>query len=337
MKLKTKNILLVAIALIATLLISINIFNIYDNYKNTTYLADYIKEKNNNNNIFQGNVTSNYVLFNNLTWRIIKINNDSTITMILDDYINVLPQNDTKKTFETLYNNLDKKVLVKNKICLNNIEDDNNIKCNILKNEEYINLLSAYDYFNSFKNEESFITKKDEKIWLNNENTIAINNKISNVDNTNPYEIRPVITINNNILYTEGDGTITNPYKIGVSTLSLGSKVSKDNNKYIVIDATNNYKLLSEKVIENIIYDEVNDYLNNLINYKNIIEKIYIPSLNDIKLDNTYTDYYLQDKINNFNIAYGKEITYIDKSKKHNTRYIIEVSKKNITEFKYEN
>lgn len=185
MKLKTKNILLVAIALIATLLISINIFNIYDNYKNTTYLADYIKEKNNNNNIFQGNVTSNYVLFNNLTWRIIKINNDSTITMILDDYINVLPQNDTKKTFETLYNNLDKKVLVKNKICLNNIEDDNNIQCNVLKNEEYINLLSAYDYFNSFKNEESFIIKKDEKIWLNNENTIAINNKISNVDNTN--------------------------------------------------------------------------------------------------------------------------------------------------------
>lgn len=257
--------------------------------------------------------------------------------MILDDYINVLPQNDTKKTFETLYNNLDKKVLVKNKICLNNIEDDNNIKCNVFKNEEYINLLSAYDYFNSFKNEESFITKKDEKIWLNNENTIAINNKISNVDNANPYEIRPVITINNNILYTKGDGTITNPYKIGVSTLSLGSKVSKDNDKYIVIDATNNYKLLSEKVIENITYDEVNDYLNNLINYKNIIEKIYIPSLNDIKLDNTYTDYYLQDKINNFNIAYGKEITYIDKSKKHNTRYIIEVSKKNITEFKYEN
>ena len=67
--------------------------NIYDNYKNTTYLADYIKEKNNNNNIFQGNVTSNYVLFNNLTWRIIKINNDSTITMILDDYINVLIKN----------------------------------------------------------------------------------------------------------------------------------------------------------------------------------------------------------------------------------------------------
>lgn len=160
MKLKTKNILLVAIAIIATLLISINILNIYDNYKNTTYLANYIKEKNNNNNIFQGNVTSNYVLFNNLTWRIIKINNDSTITMILDDYINVLPQNDTKKTFETLYNNLNKKVLIKNKICLNNIEDDNNIKCNVFKNEEYINLLSAYDYFNSFKNEESFITKK---------------------------------------------------------------------------------------------------------------------------------------------------------------------------------
>ena len=62
MKLKTKNILLVAIAIIATLLISINIFNIYDNYKNTTYLADYIKGKNNNSNIFQGNVTSNYVL-----------------------------------------------------------------------------------------------------------------------------------------------------------------------------------------------------------------------------------------------------------------------------------
>lgn len=337
MKLKTKNILLVAIAIIATLLISINVFNIYDDYKNTTYLANYILENNNNNYTFRGNITNNYVLFNNLTWRIIKINSDSTITMILDDYINVLPQNDTKKTFETLYNNLDNKVLVKNKICLNNIEENNNIKCNVLKNDEYINLLSIYDYFNSFENDESFITKKDEKMWLNNENTIAINNNISNVDNKNHYEIRPVITINNNILYTEGDGSLNNPYKIGSSTLSLGSKIKKDNDEYIIIDTTNNYKLLSEKVIKDLTYDEVNDYLNNYISYKNIIDKIYIPSLNDLKLDNTYTDYYLQDKINNFNITYGKEITYIDNNKKHNTRYIIEVSKKNITEFTYEN
>ena len=40
MKLKTKNILLVAIAIIATLLISINIFNIYDNY---IYVFNYEK------------------------------------------------------------------------------------------------------------------------------------------------------------------------------------------------------------------------------------------------------------------------------------------------------
>lgn len=337
MKLKTKNIILSIISILLITTLTYNIINIYNKYKNTKYLSNYILENNNNKYIYQGNVDNNYILFNNLLWRIIKINNDNTITIILDDYINVLPQNETKETFNTLYNNLDKTMLVKNNICLNNIENNNNIKCNIFKNDNYIDLLTTYDYLNSMKNDETYITKKDEKLWLNNENIIAINNKISTMDNTFYNVIRPVITLKNNILYQKGNGKINSPYEVGKKDLSLGSKLTINNDEYIVIDTTSNYKLLSTKPIKDISYNDIENYLNNYITYKNIIDKIYIPSINDIKLDNTYNDYYLKDKIDNFNIAYDKQIIYIDKNKKHNTRYIIEVSKKNITEFKYEN
>lgn len=337
MKLKTKNIILTIIGVLLIILLTYNLTNIYKEYKNTKYLSTYILENNNNKNIFQGNINNNYLLFNNLIWRIIKVNDDSTITIILDDYLNVLPQNNTEQTFKTLYNNLDKSILVKNKICLNNIENNNNIKCSIFKNENYIDLLTTYDYLNSMSNDESFITKTDEKMWLNNESMIALNNKISKVDNTSYNTIRPVITLKNNILYQNGDGSITFPYEVGKKSLGLGSKLTIKNDEYIIIDTTNNYKLLSTKSLKDISFNDIENYLNNYISYKNIIDKISIPSLNDIKLDNTYNDYYLQDKINNFNITYDKEITYIDKIKKHNTRYIIEVSKKNITEFKYEN
>ena len=36
---------------------------------------------------FRGNVTNNYVIFANLTWRIVKINGDGSVKLILNDYI----------------------------------------------------------------------------------------------------------------------------------------------------------------------------------------------------------------------------------------------------------
>ena len=90
--------LLCIVLIIIIILIVFNIFKIYNSTKSINLLSEYIIKNNelyndNNTYICKGNVTNNYVKFNNLTWRIIKINNDSSITLILDDYINMLPKN----------------------------------------------------------------------------------------------------------------------------------------------------------------------------------------------------------------------------------------------------
>ena len=50
---------------------------------------------------FRGNVENNYVSFAGFTWRIVRINEDGTVRMIMQDGIN----NNTKYVFNFNYNN----------------------------------------------------------------------------------------------------------------------------------------------------------------------------------------------------------------------------------------
>lgn len=115
---KNKNrklfIILIGIFFIIIFLIRFNITYAYKNTTNVILLSKYIitnteivtqkdgLEKENNTYIFKGEITNNYVLYNNIIWRIIKINNDNTIELIMDDYINMLP----KSLISNFFNNL---------------------------------------------------------------------------------------------------------------------------------------------------------------------------------------------------------------------------------------
>ena len=142
----------IILIVLATLLV-FNLFRIYNKTKNINLLSEYIIKNNeitnknglnkeNSSYIFKGETDNNYILYNNLLWRIVKINNDSSITLILDDYINMLPKNLINSFFENLTNNLNTDYLTKNKVCIDEM-NDNEITCNKINNNSYISLLSA--------------------------------------------------------------------------------------------------------------------------------------------------------------------------------------------------
>ena len=95
---------------------------------------------------------------------------------------------------------------------------------------------------------------------------------------------------------------------------------------------------MSTKTLNNLLIENVLDYLNNeffeKLDYKDllqdttlytkdynnkendltkekIIKKIGIPNILDIKFDNEVTNYYLPNKINTFALIYNNPITYI--------------------------
>lgn len=353
----------IILIVLATLLV-FNLFRIYNKAKNINLLSEYIIKNNeitnknglnkeNSSYIFKGETDNNYILYNNLLWRIVKINNDSSITLILDDYINMLPKNLINSFFENLTNNLNTDYLTKNKVCIDEM-NDNEITCNKINNNSYISLLSAYDYLNSFYEEQTFITKDKEILWLYNNDNHTNGDSISKSNENNFYEIRPVITLKANTTYKTGNGNKENPYKIDDESFGLGSIVKINNETYVVYDFIDDIKLMSLNTIDKLNKEKVLDYLNNelyeKLNYNNIlnnlniytgtynnkkddlykekeIKKIGIPNILDIKINNDITNYYLPNKINNFDLIYDNPIIYGDTKTIHKTRYTISLSK----------
>mgnify|MGYP004514395929 FL=1 len=367
---------LIIIFFIIIALISFNIYNAYKNTKDVTLLSEYIvnnteivnnKEgltKENGTYIFKGELENNYVLYNNMLWRIIKINSDSSLELILDDYINMLPKNLISTFFENLESNIDLDYLIENNICKDTFDNENNITCQKLEKDKYVSLLSVYDYINSFYDNKTFITNDKDKLWLYNNDAHTNGDKLSTSNENNFYEIKPVITIKNSTLYKSGNGTKNNPYQIGNNDFSIGAKVQINNDMYIVYDFKDNIKLMSLNTIDKIYKNNVLDYLNNeyyqKLSYKNILKdtviyngkysnkenditktqvtkKIGIPSILDIKFESDIKDYYLANKVNDFDLIYNNPVIYGDKKTLHQTRYTITLDKKEINNFTKEN
>ena len=368
--------LLIIIFFIIIALISFNIYNAYKNTKNITLLSEYIvnnteivnsKEgltKENGTYIFKGELENNYVLYNNMLWRIIKINSDSSLKLILDDYINMLPKNLISTFFNKFESNLDLDYLIENNICKDTFDNENNITCQKLEKDKYVSLLSVYDYINSFYDNKTFITNDKDKLWLYNNDAHTNGDKLSTSNENNFYEIKPVITIKNSTLYKSGNGTKNNPYQIGNNDFSIGAKVQINNDMYIVYDFKDDIKLMSLNTIDKIYKNNVLDYLNNeyyqKLSYKNILKdtviyngkysnkenditktqvtkKIGIPSILDIKFESNIKDYYLANKVNDFDLIYNNPVIYGDKKTLHQTRYTITLDKKEINNFTKEN
>lgn len=223
-------------------------------------LADSIKENNiENNNLkningdiyFQGTDINNYIKYSNLIWRIIRINSNNSITVVLDNpitalaageeknfknsYINEWLNHQDKEYTGILQNNLNnhKNYLTYTNTCNDQINDTKNITCKNRIENTYITVPSLNDYVNTggqkgFMNNNEFYylinNNKEKKIWY-----IDDDGKVGTSDGTDIIGVKPVITLKSNLSLINGDGSKENPYIIENTSGLFGSYVKLGN------------------------------------------------------------------------------------------------------------
>jgi len=191
------------------------------------------------NNIYRfvGDADNNYVKFMGYTWRIIKINEDKSITMITEDPIISLAYGDVSSYSESqinewlnvfddvkytgiFYNMISegKEYLVNTKTCSDIFNNVDNIGCYETNTDFIVSLLSVKDYAEaggatSYLNNGSYYwttnSNKNKQFWY-----VSDDGKTGVADTDSEYGVRPVITLKSNIEVLNGVGTSDNPYII---------------------------------------------------------------------------------------------------------------------------
>ena len=210
--------------------------------------------------IFKGEKVDNYIKYSGLLWRIVKINSDKTIDIVLDNTINSLRWNnkidDYKESDVNKYLNdvflsyLNKNLIVKTSVCENIIDEASEIKCNKFDTSDYVRLLNVDEFLNSKVDEKSYISK-DTNIWLSSrgrEKAWTINGKsLSYADVSNTYNVKPVVTLKSTNQVVGGKGTLEEPYLIEKedNTVKLGTYVKLGEDIWTVYNIDKNKIYLS--------------------------------------------------------------------------------------------
>lgn len=269
--------------------------------------------RDNNLYIFKGNVDSNYIKYENLLFRVVKIYQDGSVEIVMDEGINSLFYNKKYSKYldsdihkylnEQFLDVIDKGDLNKTPICKDIVNSIDKITCNEIDYSSYVKLLQIGDYVNSIKDNETYLGKEGEYYWLGN----TTDDKIWNIDGVNlsqsdelkGYKIRPVVTLNEMVKYLSGTGTKDDPIIVKKEEAGIGSYVKIDNDLYMVINKEKNHlKLmriedspLVREVHNKDLIDELNDKYYDSLSYKKKLVK-YTISLGDYK--NSYKD--IKDK-----------------------------------------
>lgn len=299
----------------------------------TNSMAKNIKESNKDNKnfkivngeyYFSGTNINNYVSYSNLLWRIIKINNDNTITMISDSSITSLAKGENKEYNSSyiskwlnkkdneeytgmLENNLNNmsKYLTFTKTCKDIIEDTKSISCKDLTEDTYITIPSLNDYVNtggndSFMNNEEYFylinNNKENKSWyIDNEGKLGKSNGADVIG------IKPVITIKATIEATDGDGTKDNPYTFEGENSLFGSYVKLGNDIWRIYEindkevklSLNNYLIINND-------EQKYNYSSNGYQYNDTKNKTLAYYLNNTYLNKlSYKDLIKETKFAN--------------------------------------
>ena len=207
---------------------------------------------------FINDADNNYVIYSNILWRVVKINNDNSIKLISNDNLSYLAFDNEISDFSSSYvnrwlntdmltNQIDKNYLTNDKICIDNITKTNTTKCEQYNNDYNFGLLSLIDYAiaggeDSYLNNEKFFYLSS----INNNEVWYVNSrgKLNSSTGEKLYGIRPTITIKSNVNYTEGDGSQKNPYIIKTENV-FGSYVKFNDNLWQIYEIDDNIVKLS--------------------------------------------------------------------------------------------
>lgn len=253
-----------------------------ENYKNI-----------NDHEYFINNSDNNYLKYSNILWRVVKVDQDNSITVISDnsltslaygeylDYLNSFPfkwlnNNNSEEYSGILEKNLNNKetYLQKTIACLDVIDTLNNENCKNTNKDNYVSLLSIPDYIN-IGNKDSYVIN-NENFYLNNSNTnneiwyINDEGSITTSKGTDVIGIKPVITIKSNIDFISGDGTKENPYIIETEQGLFGSYVKLGDDIWQIYQVNetdvrlvlNDYIKINNTELKHI-YSNINSYHND--------------------------------------------------------------------------
>ena len=223
---------------------------------------------------FHGNTQSNYVMYSNILWRVVKINKDNTVRLIsenvmgtlnngTDDYgassvitwLNEVKDKSYSGVMERALSNQDS-FLVKSSICTDVIDDVNKITCDKTNNTYDIGLLSIEDYLYTGGNK-GFINNgkitylanqsKNKNYWY-----MTSEGKLDSDSENEIIGIRPVITIASTIEAKEGDGSKEKPYTFSEEKNYFASYVKLGNDIWRVYESDEDkLKLILDKTLEN--------------------------------------------------------------------------------------
>ena len=247
-----------------------------ENYKNI-----------NGNYYFTNNENNNYLTYSNLTWRIIKINSDNSITAIADHAITNLAYgeklNYQESNINKWLNNKDEnytidKYLQKTETCNSKYDKLTNNPCEDITFDNYITLLSIPDYLN-IGSKNSYLNNNEYFYLANSDNEknnwyISNNGNAATCNGEKIIGIKPVITIKANIDYISGNGSKENPYIIENENNLFGAFVKLDNDIWRIYEVNDNdIKLVLNEQIKDFTYQYsirnsfFDDQLNNTIAY----------------------------------------------------------------------
>lgn len=231
------------------------------------FIADIIKENNKDNENFKNinsdyyfyeNSGNNYIKYSNLIWRIIKVNSDGTVTLVLNNPITVLANGENKDyknsyinewlnnqneintgIFEQKLNN-PSEFLIPSTTCIDEIESVKSITCKETFNDSLITIPSLNDYANTGSSK-SFMNS-EEVFYLSNSNKQNQSwyvDETGKVDTTNKNSIigvKPVITLKKTITILKGNGSKEEPYEFDNTENLFATYVKLGNDLWQVYD-----------------------------------------------------------------------------------------------------
>ena len=187
------------------------------------------------NGYYKGDASNNYVMFNNMTFRIVKINSNNTVTIASDEVLaNVDYTNDGRFADSSLdswlndyfYNLLEskyKKLITSSKWCDDVLNADNYVatECSRSSAKRNVGILSIQDYNNTLADDISFLDFGGIVWYANldsNNNPWTMTDLYDYPLKSEPmnqeylFNVRPAVTLKKNTKVLSGDGSEADPY-----------------------------------------------------------------------------------------------------------------------------
>lgn len=232
------------------------------------------------NNYYKGTSSDNFVMFNNILFRMVKINSDGTVTIASENPLANIDYGAKNNRFDgsnmdewlnnyfyPQLNNKSKKLIVSSKWC-DDIYTEGKTTCDRYSKTKNVGILSLQDYVNSLDDLGMSYLGIVARVWYNNfdsNNQVwsgKSNNQTAYKDNI-LLNIRPAITLKKDTKITSGSGTKEDPYLIGteqevkrnmkVNKLDIGTVISYSGYNFVVAghEEDGTTKLIMKSVLRN--------------------------------------------------------------------------------------